>query len=63
MSFLLENLYFRQAKGWMMVDSISTDYNDSVLAKNMFRIKKGDSDTQDKKGDDKYAVYFEGMKS
>jgi hypothetical protein len=29
----------------------------------MFRIKKDDSDTQDEKGDDKYAVYFEGMKS
>jgi hypothetical protein len=63
MSFLLENLYFRQAKGWMIVDSIDTDYNDSALAKNMFRIKKDDSDTQDEKGDDKYAVYFEGMKS
>jgi hypothetical protein len=63
MSFLLENLAFRQAKGWMMVDSINTDYNDSALAKNMFRIKKDDSDTQDEKGDAKYAVYFEGMES
>ncbi|RLA07243.1 MAG: hypothetical protein DRQ51_06695 [Gammaproteobacteria bacterium] len=63
MKFLLENLAFRQAKGWMIVDGIKVDYNNSSLAKNMFRIKKESSDTQKNKGDVKYAIYFEGMKS
>ena len=61
MKYLLDNLGFRQAKGWMMVNKLDVDYNDSTLAKNMFRIKRDGSDTQDNKGNAKYAVYFEGM--
>ena len=61
MKFLLENLHFRQAKGWMCVDSVKVDYNDSILAKNMFRIKKDSGDIQKTKGEKKYAIYFEGF--
>ena len=59
--FLLENLHFRQAKGWMCVDTVDVDYNDSILAKNMFRIKKDSGNIQKIKGNKKYAIYFEGF--
>jgi hypothetical protein len=58
--FLLENLSIRQAKGYMYVDSISADYNDSVLAKDMFRIKRDPGKTVENKKT-VYAVYFEGI--
>ncbi|KAF3983776.1 MAG: hypothetical protein HFP81_05550 [Methylococcales symbiont of Hymedesmia sp. n. MRB-2018] len=59
MKYLLENLSIRQAKGYMYVDSIEMDYNDSVLAKDMFRIKRNGSTEGSKKT--AYAVYFEGL--
>jgi len=59
MKYLLENLSIRQAKGYMYVDSIGIDYNDSVLAKDMFRIKRNGSTEGSKKT--AYAVYFEGL--
>ncbi len=60
MKYLLENLSIRQAKGYMYVDSIEIDYNDSTLAKNMFRIKR-DSDSIENNKNTAYAIYFEGV--
>lgn len=58
--YLLENLSIRQAKGYMYVDSIWMDYNDSSFAKDMFRIKRNQGETKNSK-DSTYAVYFEGI--
>lgn len=60
MKYLLENLSIRQAKGYMYVDSIEMDYNDSSLAKDMFRIKRNPDNTEQSKKA-AYAVYFEGI--
>lgn len=60
MKCLLGNLSIRQAKGYMYVDSIEMDYNDSTLAKDMFRIKR-DSGSIENKKNTAYAVYFEGV--
>lgn len=57
---LLANLSIRQAKGYMYVDTIDVDYNNSTSAKNMFRIKRNPEKTQEAKNDE-YAVYFEGI--
>ncbi len=63
MKFLLENLAFRQAKGWMMIDGINIDYNDSTLAKSMFRIKRNSDHIENRKDGKRYAIYFEGHNS
>jgi len=60
MQYLLENLSIRQAKGYMYVDLIEVDFNDSASAKDMFRIKRNPGDTVDSKNTT-YAVYFEGF--
>ena len=60
MTYLLENLSIRQAKGYMYVDSIEMDYNDSALAKDMFRVKRNSGATEKYKNT-AYAVYFEGI--
>lgn len=57
---LLENLSFRQAKGYMYVDSVDVDYNDNSNAKNMFRIKRNPSDINNIRNSE-YAIYFEGI--
>ncbi len=56
---LLENLSIRQAKGYMYVDSVLVDYNDSNKAKDMFRIKERESEIKNKKLSP-YAVYYKG---
>lgn len=56
---MLTNLSIRQAKGFMYVDSVFVDYNDSDKAKNMFRIKHDDSSRCEVKNSP-YAVYYEG---
>lgn len=61
---LIENLTIRQAKGYMYVDSIEVDYNDSSKAKDMMRIKRieeGDYNIREEKGDLNYAQYFVGV--
>ena len=55
----LKNLAIRQAKGYMYVDSIEVDYNDGCSGKDMMRIKTCQKSNV-KKGDRKYAQYFEG---
>jgi hypothetical protein len=57
--YLIENLSIRQAKGYMYVDEIQIDYNDSELAKDMMRIIRDESLAQQEKIG-KYAVYFKG---
>ncbi len=52
---LIEDLSIRQAKGYMYVDSIEVDYNDS---NKMMRIKRSPEDAQPQPQSD-YAVYFE----
>lgn len=53
---MLEELAIRQAKGYMYVDSIEVDYNDS---NKMMRIKRSPEDVKSQPQSD-YAVYFEG---
>jgi len=55
---LLENVTIRQGKGYMYVDSLEVDYNNSSSAVDMMRIKSENSECQRKK-QGKYAVYFE----
>jgi len=58
---LVKELSIRQAKSYMYVDDVLIDYNDSVIAKDMFRIRKDDSSITPIKGSDNhYAVYYEG---
>lgn len=57
---LLSNLTIRQGKGFMYIDSLEMDYNDSNLAKDMFRIKR-DISTINNTKKSKYAIYFEGI--
>ena len=52
---LISNLSIRQAKGYMYVDSIEVDYNDS---NKMMRIKRSPHDVSPQPNSD-YAVYFE----
>ncbi|RAU19655.1 hypothetical protein DN062_00805 [Nitrincola tibetensis] len=56
---LLTNLSIRQAKGFMYVDSVLVDYNDSDKARDMFRIKNDESSISELKNSS-YAVYYEG---
>jgi len=61
---LLENLTIRQAKGYMYVDSIEVDYNDSSKAKDMMRVKRieeGNYNINREKGSLNYAQYFVGV--
>ncbi|MFV1872588.1 MAG: type I-Fv CRISPR-associated protein Cas7fv [Oleiphilus sp.] len=57
---LLEQLSIRQAKSYMYVDSVLVDYNDSTKGKNMFRIKKDESEINEVK-ETPYAVYYKGI--
>lgn len=54
---MLEELTIRQAKGYMYVDSIEVDYNDS---NKMMRIKRNPEDVTSQPQSD-YAVYFEAQ--
>lgn len=51
----IENLYIRQSQGWMCVDEILVDYNDS---NKIMRIKKDESSISEVKNSE-YAVYFQ----
>lgn len=53
---MIENLSIRQAKGYMYVDEIEVDYNDS---NKMMRIKRHPEQANAQKPDVDYAVYFE----
>ena len=57
---LFENLVIRQAKGYMYVDAIEVDYNNSEYAKDMMRIKKDSSSINEQKSEN-YAIYFIGI--
>lgn len=57
---LLKCLSIRQAKGYMYVDELLVDYNNSDMAKDMFRIKKDEQSVQPTRGSYSYAVYYEG---
>jgi hypothetical protein len=50
---MLQNLNIRQAKGYMYVDELEVDYNDS---NKMMRLKRGDSTNPEKDKD--FAIYF-----
>lgn len=61
MKYLIENLSIHQAKGYMYVEEVNFDYNDSVLAKDTMRIKsKGLDVINPYKEQRKYAEYFKG---
>lgn len=57
MLMMIENLGFRQAKGFMYVESIEVDYNNFENAKDMFRLKKGSGETNPEKIEP-YAIYY-----
>lgn len=52
---LIGELCIKQAKGYMYVDSVSTDYNDSHK---MMRIKYSPHEIAETAGEQNYAVYF-----
>lgn len=52
----IENLYIKQAKGYLFVDELVVDYNDS---NSPMRIKKDEMSINSTKGTD-YAVYYKG---
>lgn len=54
---MLQDLAIKQAKGYMYVDKIEVDYNDS---NKMMRIKRSPDEVINAKGNLNYAVYFEG---
>lgn len=54
---MIESLGFRQAKGFMHVDSIELDYNDFEKATDMFRLETGRGKSEPKKTK-QYAVYY-----
>jgi len=54
---MLQDLAIKQAKGYMYVDKIEVDYNDS---NKMMRIKRSPDEVSNAKGNLNYAVYFEG---
>lgn len=54
---MLQDLAIKQAKGYMYVDKIEVDYNDS---NKMMRIKRSPDEVSSTKGNLNYAVYFEG---
>jgi hypothetical protein len=58
---LIKHLSIRQAKGYMYVDEVLVDYNDSHVAKDMFRIKTSyELGINPEKRDLPYAIYYEG---
>lgn len=57
---MLQDLAIKQAKGYMYVDKIEVDYNDS---NKMMRIKRSPDEISPIKGSLDYAVYFEGKNS
>lgn len=54
---MLQDLAIKQAKGYMYVDQIDVDYNDS---NKMMRIKRSPDEVSPTKSGLDYAVYFEG---
>ncbi len=54
---MLQDLAIKQAKGYMYVDKLEVDYNDS---NKMMRIKRSPDEVSSNKGNLNYAVYFEG---
>ncbi|WP_440453930.1 type I-Fv CRISPR-associated protein Cas7fv [Psychrobacter sp. ASPA161_9] len=54
---ILQDLAIKQAKGYMYVDKIEVDYNDS---NKMMRIKRSPDEISNAKSNLNYAVYFEG---
>lgn len=54
---MLQDLAIKQAKGYMYVDKIEVDYNDS---NKMMRIKRSPDEVSSAKSSLNYAVYFEG---
>lgn len=54
---MIGNLGFRQAKGFMYVESIEVDYNNFKSATDMFRLQKGDGQNNPEKTE-QYAVYY-----
>lgn len=52
---MLKNLSIRQAKGYMYVDDIEVDYNDS---NKMMRFKNSNADSTNPNKDEPFAVYF-----
>lgn len=55
---LIKELVIRQAKGYMYVDDILIDYNDSEKPEEMFRIFKDDESSLNESKQSDYAVYF-----
>ena len=53
---MISDLSIRQAKGYMYVDSVEIDYNDS---NKMMRIKRSPEQAEAEKANRPYAVYFE----
>jgi len=61
MKYLIGNLTIKQAKGFLFVEEVDFDYNDSAFAKDMMRIKsKGLDATNPEKEEKLYAKYFKG---
>lgn len=54
---MLQDLAIKQAKGYMYVDKIEVDYNDS---NKMMRIKRSPDEVSSTKNNLNYAIYFEG---
>lgn len=54
---MLQDLAIKQAKGYMYVDKIEVDYNDS---NKMMRIKRSPDEVSSTKSNLNYAIYFEG---
>jgi len=52
---MIKNLSIRQAKGYMYVDELEVDYNDS---NKMMRFKNKNADSPNPKRDEDFAVYF-----
>lgn len=55
---MISELSIRQAKGYMYVDDVQVDYNDSHK---MMRIKRPEAGSTAPSPQSKYAVYFEGV--
>lgn len=58
---ILSSLVIRQAKGFMYVDEVTVDYNDSEKTADMFRIIRDDNSSLNDKKTSNYAVYFEAI--
>lgn len=55
MLFMIENLGFSQAKGYVYVDSLEIDYNNFTHPRDMFRIRNNQQNLQK---NEPYAVYY-----